>query len=148
MNDRLLVRTDHVLRYHLYVDTSAAKFDAFRVEMLEQSYVTTLSGSIDDAWREALDVINLMCSEYSAAPVRDPAVFQAFAIITAVEHARELAKLEVRNQIIAGFALPEQSEEFPGPEPEHTSQMNRVRALCKALDAVEFLQRLRPQALY
>lgn len=131
MMKRSPVRTDHVLRYHLYVDTAASKFDAFRVELLERSMVVT-GATFDAAWAEVLDVVTYMRAEHDRAPIRHPSIFSPFAIITAVEHARESAKLGVRNNMIVGGA-------FDGCG--HPVHDERVRSLCAALDGIELLRR-------
>jgi len=133
MNSRSLVREDHVLRYRLFVDTEARVFDAFRVELLEQS--SLIHGvSVDSAWREALAVVSMMRAEYNKTPIRDPLHFQPFAIITAVEHARESAKVGLQVNLLVGT-------NGPGPEPDATGHVGRVSALCAALDQIEFLKR-------
>jgi len=136
MTNRSLVREDHVLRYRLFVDVEARTFDAFRVELLEQSHLIH-GTTVDAAWREALAVVSMMRAEYNKAPIRDPLHFQPFAIITAVEFARESAKVGLQVNMLSCHG--------PGPEPDARGHEYRVRDLCNALDQIEFLKR-RPKA--
>jgi hypothetical protein len=135
--NRTLVRTCFVNRLHVFVCAEASKFDAFRVELLEQSMLVT-GPNLDAAWREAMLVVTMMRAEYDKTGMRfQPSVFAPFAIITAVEHAREAAKLSVRHQMIVGGCHGE----------GHPVAAERVRSLIAALDATEFLKRPKAQAL-
>jgi hypothetical protein len=133
MNNRSLVREDHVLRYRLFVDVEAGVFDSFRVELLEQQSMLIHGVSVDAAWREALAALSMMRAEYNKAPIRDPLHFQPFAIITACEFARESTKVGLQVNMLACNG--------PGPEPDARGHEDRVRALCTALDQIDFLRR-------
>lgn len=120
-----LVRTDYVNQYHLYVDSHAAKFDAFRVELLEQSIL--LTGDTPDAlWQQAQTVMREMRGVYEQRPLYHGLAFSPFARIVAMEAARESAECALKTGMIVG-------QEHPGHE-------ERVRALGQALDALEFLR--------
>ena len=133
---RSLVREDHVLRYRLYVCTESAKFDAFKIELLSDQDLVhngqlVNEAPIQDLWAEVLTALQHMRGQYDARPLYHPSIFAPWANIVAVEFARESAKTGLRvNEIVGGCH-----------DEGHPLHDERVRALCKALDQVEFLQR-------
>lgn len=143
MNNRSLVRTDHVLRYHLYVCTESAKFDAFKIVLLDQHHMVhkgmlVNEVPIEDLWSEVLCTLQYIRGQHDARPLYPPQVFAPYAVITACEFARESAKVGLRINML--------NCNGPGPLPDAGSHESRVRALCQALDQIDFLQR-RPQVL-
>jgi hypothetical protein len=119
-----MIRTDYVNRYHVYVDTHAAKFDAFRVELLEQT-VTLCGDTVDALWRQVFPVMQEMRAKYEQRPLYHGLVFSPFVRIIALDAARESARVSLQTGMIVG-------QVHPGHE-------DRVRALGSALDAIEFL---------
>lgn len=136
MNNRIQIRTDFVQRIHVMADVHAAKFDAFTVQLLEQSTVVT-GKDLDEAWSRAMQAVAFMRAEFDKMGFRHPpSVFAPFAIVTAVEHARESAKVGLQVNMLACNG--------PGPEPDARGHESRVRALSTALDQIEFLERSTP----
>lgn len=119
-----LVRTDYFYRYHLYVDPQAAKYDAFRVELLEQAVL--LTGDTPEAlWQEVQTELLKMRGQYEQRPLYHSLVFAPFARIIALDSARESANLLLKMSMATGELHPLHEE--------------RVRALGRAVDALEFL---------
>ena len=143
MRNLQLVRTDYVLRYHLHIDTEAAKFDCFQVELLGES-VLVHSMPPDALWNEVLSVMSYLRGQNDRQPLYRPSVFQPFARIIACEAARERAKVSLRTSMIVGAPAGD-GDRLLGPEPDPGTHMEKVNALCTALDLLDMLDR-KPKA--
>ena|SRR5688572_818450 len=132
--NKSLVRTCFVSRVHVLVDVDAREYDSFVVELLEQRHFVC-GADANEAWSAAHRIIEQMRAEYAKSGMSyPPSVFSPFATITAVEHARESAKVGLQVNMLVGT-------NGPGPEPDAGGHEGRVRALCKALDQIDFLKR-------
>ena len=120
-----LIRTDYVNRWHLYVDAEAAKFDAFRVELLEQSDVL-IGDTVEALWQQVQTAMLHMRCNYAQSPLYHGLVFAPFARIIALDASRVSAETTLKTSMIVGQ--------------EHPTHTERVRALGTALDALEFLR--------
>lgn len=144
MNNLSLVRTDHVQRYHLFVDTEAARFDAFLVELcpIPAVLVAGTGKSTDELWRDALATVAWLRTQPSALPYPS-SVFVPFARIVAVDAQRESAKASLQMSMLVGRCSPDQT--WPPPVDDPSSHEDRVQSLCRALDLIDVLS-TKPQA--
>lgn len=124
MSRLALVRIDYSLRYRLFVDSDAAEYTAFRVELFPHPPVVVGNPSMSEGerWREALGTASWLHSQPGQS-LYPSNVFVPFARIIAVDHATESRELAIRNQHIIGDL-----------HPDHEA---RVRALCTALDLID-----------
>ncbi len=120
-----LVKTDYVYRWHLYVDTEAAKYDAFRVELLEQSDLM-IGDTVEALWRKVQTSLMDLRTKYEQRPLYQWLVFSPYARIIALDAARVSAEISLKTGMVVGECHPDHAE--------------RVRGLARALDALEFLR--------
>jgi hypothetical protein len=134
--NKQIVRTDHVLRYHLYIDTEAVVFDAFVVDLFPFGPVVLHREGVplDDLWREVPAAIQRLREQPAELP-HPPSVFVPFACITAVEHARMAKEQELRTLSIVGGV----------DEQGHPDHAERVRALCRMADLLDMCGPLEPR---
>jgi hypothetical protein len=135
----MLVRTDYTLRMHLFVDPEASVLDAFRVELggLQSVLVHRAQATPAELWREVLETISFLRAQNNQYPVYSPAVFAPFAFVTACEARRESMKTGLRTAMIVG--APGDGDRLLGPEPDPGRHMEKVQALCRAIDILDEL---------
>lgn len=120
-----LIRTDYIRRYHVYIDSMAAKFDTIRLELLEQTALF-VNKPLETLWPQVQASMAEMRYTYDQHPVYHGLVFSPFARIIVLDGARESAETSLQVGMIVGEGHPDHEE--------------RVRGLARALDAFEHLQ--------